>query len=916
MKIILTQSKVWLFAAFSIFFIDAYSQVTFSAQANLIQNIGGTSVADCTADMNGDGLDDIVRVMGNGIYIDYQQANGTFTPAFYPMSIQTSPNWSIVAADIDGNGYTDLCLGGGSRVSFVYANSTGTGFTETQHPEYIFTQRTTFADIDNDGNLDAFACHDVALSHPYRNVNGVLQLDQTLIGTIPIGGNYAAIWVDYDNDHDIDLYMTKCRGGASYTDNQRINKLYRNNGDGTYTEVSEQANMNDANQSWATAFEDFDNDGDFDAFIANHSSSDAPGGAANKYMRNNGDGTFTNQIGSTGISPTDLGAWNCDAADFDNNGFVDIFSEMSTEMYWNNGGAVFTGQSLNFDSGGIGDFNNDGFLDVISGNTVWMNNGNNNNYIKFFLEGIISNKSAIGARVEIYGSFGVQIREVRAGKSFDPGSSLTIHFGLGNAAAVEQVVIYWPSGVVTTIPSPEINHLHHVLEASCINPPVEIVASGPTQICPGSTVTITAPASDSYVWNNGTTTQSIEVSTAGQYSVVVWNGDDCASLSNVVVVEIMEEDSPVLTLQGESMICAGTYVTIASSPAQTYLWSTGATTQSIEITETGDYSVGITGQCSGINYQSESIHVDVLSNPAPVAEDVIIGEAGTAVLTASGTGLEWFATETSTEVLGTGSTFTTASFTDEISYWVQGSTVHEGELMNGGKLDITGTGGLPSTGGRMMFNVTEPFTLLQVTVNVPETSQAGDRTIQLYNSAGTLLDSKVVYCPLGTNVIDVDMEIPVGNGLEIGCAENSLFRNSSVTEFPYAIGTVGSIYNTTFGTSYYYYFYDWKIQKENFICTSERVEVSAYVVNVDEVENPFGIQVYPNPVGENLTISSKQNLATSQLYITDIAGRTVKSTQLMNANQSIINVSSLAAGVYHAVVILDGKRSVIEFVKQ
>jgi len=614
--------------------------------------------------------------------------------------------------------------------------------------QHFFTQRTTFADIDNDGNLDAFACHDVNLSHPYRNVNGVLQLDQSLISTVPIGGNYAAIWIDYDNDHDIDLYMTKCRGSAPYTDHQRINKLYRNNGDGTYTEVSAEANMDDANQSWATAFEDYDNDGDMDAFIANHSSGDAPGGAANKLMRNNGNGTFTDIIGSSGINPYDLGAWNCDAADFDNNGFVDIFdnngfvdifSEMSTEMYWNNGGATFTGQSMSFDSGGIGDFNNDGFLDVIAGNNVWINNGNDNNYVKFFLEGTASNKSAIGARVEIHGSWGVQIREIRAGRSFDPGSSLIAHFGLGSATEVEHVIVYWPSGTVTTFSNPEINQQHHIVEANCINPPVELNIEGSTQICPGSSVMLTAPASQSYLWNNGATTQSIEASTTGNYSVVIWGDDECASVSNPVSVSLIIEDTPQLTVDGETFICFGESVSIHSSDADSFEWSNGMNTQSIVVTETGDYFVNITGDCPDVLYPSATIHVDVLPNPIPVAEDVIIGESGTATLNATGNNIQWFATETSTEVLGTGNSFTTDFFEDQISYWAQATNINQGPQMNGGRTDTTGSGGLPSTGGTMYMNIFEPFILEQVTVYVPNNSQPGNRTIQLFDSQMNLL---------------------------------------------------------------------------------------------------------------------------------------------------------------------------------
>ncbi|MFM7814885.1 MAG: FG-GAP repeat domain-containing protein, partial [Flavobacteriales bacterium] len=118
----------------------AQTQVTFTDMGSMLQSIGTVSYADCAADMDGDGYDDVVRVVSNGIYIDYQQANGSFAPAFFPMSITNLPSWSICAADIDGNGYTDLLLGAGNAVSFVYANDNGTGFIEDAHPEYIFTQ--------------------------------------------------------------------------------------------------------------------------------------------------------------------------------------------------------------------------------------------------------------------------------------------------------------------------------------------------------------------------------------------------------------------------------------------------------------------------------------------------------------------------------------------------------------------------------------------------------------------------------------------------------------------------------------------------------------------------------------------------------------------------------------------------------
>ena len=330
--------------------------VSFSPDNNLLNPVSGFGFEDCAADMNGDFLDDVVRVGNNSITIDYQQADGAFTQTIFNMPLQNLPGWSICAGDIDGNGYNDLLFGSGERVSFIYANENGTAYREDYHSEFIFSQRSTFADINNDGHLDAFVCHDVDQSHPYRNDgNGNLVLDQNLIQTMDSPGNYAAIWVDYDNDRDIDLYVTKCKLGSNPGDPDRTNRLYRNNGDGTYSEVAEEANMADNAQSWATVFEDFDNDGDFDAFIVNHD-------FANRFMLNNGDGTFTDIIDSTGITPQDLGAWENAAADFNNDGFVDILSEMANALYINNGDLTFTGQSLSVDEGGIGDFNNDGFF--------------------------------------------------------------------------------------------------------------------------------------------------------------------------------------------------------------------------------------------------------------------------------------------------------------------------------------------------------------------------------------------------------------------------------------------------------------------------------------------------------------------------------------------------------------------------
>ncbi|MGB6038148.1 MAG: VCBS repeat-containing protein, partial [Cryomorphaceae bacterium] len=181
---------------------------SFTNMTGILNNTWGST--PCIADMNGDGLDDVVTLVtssGNDISIDYQQPNGTFNKVINDVNAQVTPSWSIAAGDLNSDGYLDLMFGGSSRVAFYLSNSTGTGYTEQFIDDYIFSQRTNIVDIDNDGHLDAFACHDVDLSHPYRNDGtGFMTEDQSLIATVPLAGNYASVWTDFDNDGDIDLY--------------------------------------------------------------------------------------------------------------------------------------------------------------------------------------------------------------------------------------------------------------------------------------------------------------------------------------------------------------------------------------------------------------------------------------------------------------------------------------------------------------------------------------------------------------------------------------------------------------------------------------------------------------------------------------------------------------------------------------
>jgi hypothetical protein len=429
---------------------------------SILNNTWGST--PCVADMNGDGLDDVVTLVttsGRDISIDYQQPDGTFEQVIYDVNGQVTPSWSIAAGDLNADGYLDLMFGGGSRVAFYLSNSTGTAYTEQYINDYIFSQRTNIVDIDGDGDLDAFACHDIDLSHPYRNDGtGFMTEDQSLIQTIPLAGNYASVWTDFDNDGDTDLYIAKCRQGSSPGAVERENALYVNDGNNNYSgNVIADYGLFDNEQSWVTIFEDFDNDGDMDTYTVNHT--------AQCFLReNDGTGNYTDVSDGSGLDVSDLGSWALIGADFDNDGWVDMLmeSDVNKEFYHNEGGMTFTGSALPFNKGALGDLNNDGYIDVFTGGTLWMNDGGSNNYLKVALTGTNSNINGIGARVECYSDLGIQIRECRSGENFKPMSSLDLFFGLGTDTEVDSVIIRWPSGQVDVVQNPAINTRISVLE--------------------------------------------------------------------------------------------------------------------------------------------------------------------------------------------------------------------------------------------------------------------------------------------------------------------------------------------------------------------------------------------------------------------------------------------------------------------
>lgn len=413
--------------------------------------------AMCVVDMNNDQLDDIVATSPSNIQVHYQQQGGGFTTLNIPTPTADHPaSWSIAAGDLDANGQIDFLYGNGAGVTIMKADANGTSFTEISGPEFVFSQRTNMVDINNDGNLDAFVCHDIEPNVYYINDGfGNFTFNQGGLGDTPGGGNYGSIWIDFDGDHDMDLFIAKCGGNPI---DRSIDQLYRNDGNGVFTDVAVQMNMADYQQSWSAAWGDYDRDGDLDVLIG--ASGFTNGG--HKLMRNDGS-TFTDVTIGSGWDTFAGTAIEHTAHDFDNDGWEDVFAAYNTVMR-NNGDMTFTPIVSGIGVGGVGDLNNDGYLDAQASGILYMNDGGTNNWLRVNTVGTVSNKSGIGARVQITTAGGTQIRDVKSGDGFKYMSSLMAHFGLGSDQTVNELTVYWPSGIVNTITGVAINGTITVVE--------------------------------------------------------------------------------------------------------------------------------------------------------------------------------------------------------------------------------------------------------------------------------------------------------------------------------------------------------------------------------------------------------------------------------------------------------------------
>ncbi len=939
-------SKILLFALVAISQKSA-AQISFSKNTHLFQNQNVHSgVAIAVLDLNGDGLDDVARLdEGQNLQIEYQAApNQNFQNLnfgnIYPESV-----WGMCAGDLDNNGFSDILTGGEYEGVFVImANADGAGFEVKQLVEPgTFVQSVSFFDINNDGWLDAVVCHDDEISRIFKNDGtGNLDYDPTMmdLATVPSSdnsGNYGAVWSDVNNDGRTDFYIAKCRQGVdSPSDPRRINQLFIQNSDGTFSQdVTNWSGLRIGAQSWTADFGDLDNDGDMDCFITNHD-------VSSQLLENDGTGVFKDITDAAGLLNEISGSpIQGIFRDFDNDGFLDILVGGDVDfLFKNNGDKTFTSlpnlfDQNNMESFAIGDLNHDGFPDIYAGyaeiynmpsttpDALWMNAGNQNHYLGVTLRGTLSNRSAVGSRITIFTPQGKQIREVRSGESYGIQNSLSVIFGLGQNPQVDSVVILWPSGFRDVVKNVVADQYLTISEGGCVSEKVEITALGATTFCSGHQVMLAAPDNLKYLWSTGDTTQNITATMAGNYKVTVTDTAGCFSISNQIKVVVDPIQIPKIEIIGDTLACDGDEIMLVCSPADAYLWSTGDTSKIITVSQSGIYFVESAGMCEVFASQNLDLKFKKPVVPQAIGDTTWVG--GSAILKgAGGDEYHWFDALTGGTEIFKGNPFPTPALIKTDTFWLANLDLDDKPNEFAGMMNHSGSNfGNQQFNGQIIFDCIQPFILKTVKVYSTLTRV---RQIELWDADGKVLQSKSVNIPNGTTVINLDFDIPIGTDLKLTTNEDvnlqnlnsispQLRRSDDGVVYPYQIPGVVSLKHSQFGEEFYYYFYNWEVDFYGAECLSERIPVVAFVdpnlVGTDDkLLKINNLEIFPNPAGEKIWV--KTDLPEGEnftLKISDSRGKTLRQVVKNLAENQVfeMSVNEFPAGVYFLEILENGR---------
>ena len=468
-------------------------------------SLAGGTVAE---DFDADGLIDVAlssvdfcaplriyRNRGDGTFEDRSEAAGV---------MDQLGGLNLAVTDYNNDGRPDLfVLRGGweipMRNSLLRNNGDGTftdvtsaaGLSSGAHSSHY----AAWFDYDNDGWLDVFVRHELTASQLFRNRgDGTFEDVSARAGVGASAFTKGVVAGDYDNDGWPDLYLSNMWGD---------NVLYRNNGNGTFTDVAATAGVQKPFASFPTWFFDYDNDGRLDIFVssypmsveefAKHYIGQPPAAETLTLYHNLGNGRFENvsaQMGLARAAPT-MGS---NFGDLDNDGYLDMYLGTGSPSY----GAILPNVMLKNDAGrrfldvteatGTGhlqkghgvafaDLDNDGDEDVVLNvggavpgdiydDALFRNPGQSgNHWVALRLIGQKANRLAIGARITLRLKDGsLRYREVTSGGSFGC-SPLLQHIGLGRADAIASIAIQWPgSRTIQTLTGTPVDRLIEVSE--------------------------------------------------------------------------------------------------------------------------------------------------------------------------------------------------------------------------------------------------------------------------------------------------------------------------------------------------------------------------------------------------------------------------------------------------------------------
>ncbi|MEM7298690.1 MAG: CRTAC1 family protein, partial [Bacteroidota bacterium] len=515
-------------------------------------------------------------------------------------------------ADFNADGWDDLSFATIGMDPKFYVNNEGTyeeidlGITSNGAD----MKAIIWVDYDNDGDKDLFLSTSFEPLQLFQN-DGDLNLTNVAASAglnSEVTRNFGACWVDYNKDGWLDLYVCKYHnpdfvGGYAFE-----NHLYKSNQDGTFTELANFLNVDDGvlpsfqsvfsdfdGDGWedlyvindrdvypnnlyknmeGESFEnvgiesgvsqmydamcitvgDYDNDGDIDIYVTN-----SPEG--NKMYRNLGDGTFEEVASELGLEVNQI-CWGSLWIDYNNDMWQDLYvcaiynlgtTNWQNTMYKNVEG-VFEDVSTTVVSNDVmtsfsvaqGDYNNDGFPDFVQNNqapsscALWRNGTGPNNWLKVSVEGVVSNKDAIGTRLDLYVNDISQVRTYQCGEGYLAQDSERKIFGLGSYDYVDSLLVTWPNGLQETYFPSEINTTIHLVEGQSLT--ASIV--GTNTICGEEAVELGVSGDwETFQWSNGEETATIEVDTPGLYSVVVTNSSGFqvqSDTTNVTVYPALE----------------------------------------------------------------------------------------------------------------------------------------------------------------------------------------------------------------------------------------------------------------------------------------------------------------------------------------------------------------------------------------